>query len=77
MNKMSLPDRPVTVPCYQVPIMSLTTFYKHQRNYVFPLILDTWRRQKQDTLNEALQDGDGLVLEGDARFRFKFYNEMF
>ena len=50
----------------QLSIMSviIRTYYNHQRLYLFPLVLDKWRRHQEEVLNECPQK---MTLEGDCR----------
>ena len=51
----------------QIASISRSTFFRHQRKYLFPHIISTWKTEQERLLEEAAQLEGGLVLEGDSR----------
>ena len=46
----------------------MSTFFRHQSTYLWPLVINRWRMQQQpELLEEARQREGGLYLEGDGR----------
>ena len=47
--------------------MSQLAFYKHQKNYLQPIVLNKWKTQQKDMLIELSHLEGGLVIAGDGR----------
>lgn len=51
---------------FQIAMICEGTYYRHQRDYLLPLVLGEWQTQKEDLLADARRRGN-LTLEGDGR----------
>jgi hypothetical protein len=51
---------------FQVCVVGVSTYYRHQSTYLVPLILSYWREKQEKLLADVRQRGD-LQLEGDGR----------
>ena len=47
--------------------ISLNTYSRHQRDYVLPVVLNTWQEQQQALVAELQILGGSLVVSGDCR----------
>ena len=50
-----------------VATISYSTFMRHQRLYLQPAIVSTWQKQSQEIVTRLQEDGQPLVIGGDAR----------
>lgn len=47
--------------------ISVNTYFRHQRLYTIPTIVQTWQSEQADIIRELKEMGGGLVLSGDCR----------
>ncbi|KAK0135730.1 hypothetical protein N1851_028407 [Merluccius polli] len=47
--------------------ISASTFFRHQRRYTIPTIVQTWQDQQRRIITELKEIGGGLILSGDCR----------
>ncbi|XP_048035479.1 uncharacterized protein LOC125260979 [Megalobrama amblycephala] len=43
------------------------TFFRHQRYYTIPTIMQAWRKEQRGIIRELKETGGGLILSGDCR----------
>ena len=48
-------------------VISVRTFYRHQRNHIFPLVLTYWKGYQEKYINQ-LKNVNDVVWSGDGRF---------
>ena len=50
-----------------VACISKSTFFRHTRLYIHPVVIQEWRKQQMSLLHRLQQMDGGLVLAGDGR----------
>ena len=48
--------------------ISASTFFRHQRLYTIPTIVQAWQNEQRGIIRELKEIGGGLILSGDCRY---------
>ena len=64
----SLPSKSIRMLKFlNMATISIRTFMYHQQNYLHPAVLQVWRSQQNEYVQEAQQTGRAVRLGGDGR----------